>query len=58
MEYVYSLRAKPNEPPAIQAQAPAMGAAGGAGGGGGKPPHYPVTAGSGYISPVDYVSPN
>ncbi len=32
--------------------------AGGAGGGGGNPPQYPVTAGMGYISPVDFVSPN
>ena len=36
----------------------AAGAAGGAGGGGGNPPQYPVTAGIGYISPVDFVSPN
>ena len=36
----------------------AAGAAGGAGGGGGQPPQYPVTAGIGYISPVDFVSPN
>ena len=46
----------PNESPATQA--PAVGAVGGAGGGGGNPPHYPVAAGLGYISPVDYVSPN
>jgi len=36
----------------------AAGAAGGAGGGRGQPPQYPVTAGIGYISPVDFVSPN
>ena len=38
--------------------AAAAGAAGGAGGGGGQPPQYPVTAGIGYVSPVDFVSPN
>ncbi len=38
--------------------AAAAGAAGGAGGGGGQPPQYPVTAGIGYISPVDFISPN
>jgi hypothetical protein len=44
----------PTEAPVARA----AGAAGGAGGGGGQPPQYPVTAGIGYISPVDFVSPN
>jgi len=36
----------------------AVGAAGGAGGGGGLPPHYPVTAGIGPVSPAEFLSPN
>ena len=36
----------------------AVGAAGGAGGGSGLPPHYPVTAGIGPVSPAEFMSPN
>ena len=41
------------------AAAPAAGAPGmpGRAGGGGQPPRYPVTTGSRFIPPVDYVSP-
>ncbi len=44
----------PTEAPIVAA----VGAAGGAGGGGGQPPQYPITAGLGDVSPVDFVSPN